>query len=129
MALGISAVIVHTLAWNELHNIKNQIDNQSGIQVVLKDYQSSNSVKVVNPITIKDICEGISELQYNGLFGGNELITNDNQAYSLIVYSKDLHVTFIISDSYKQSRVIGNNFSISVKNYENLYESLKSVFN
>ena len=98
------------------------------LQIALKDYRSGRSVDLVDAATIETIRKSISEIQYGGLFWGEDLITPADQAYSLIAFSKQSHAVFTISACPEKSRVIGSPFTISIDNYDSLYETVKRAF-
>lgn len=126
--LGAFAAAVHFRAQNSFQDIMASIADADGLQIALKDYRSGRSVDLVDAATIETIRKSISEIQYGGLFWGEDLITPADQAYSLIAFSKQSHAVFTISACPGKSRVIGSPFTISIDNYDSLYETVKRAF-
>ena len=132
ISIGVYIASINIWAWYEFRNIITRIESQSELSINLMEFTKAHrEVDVVDPATVKEICEGISELKYGGIFSGVEAIypPYDGDAYSLIVYSKEIHETFTLVESPQKTRVkINGKVSVSLKNYDNLYKSIQSVF-
>jgi len=126
--IGIFATTIHFQAVNEFENIMASIANTDKLQIALKDYSSGCKVDLADAVTIEEIRKNISEIQYDGIFWAENFIMPTDKAYSLIVFSRSFHIVFTISASHEKSRVIGSSFSISIKNYDSLYKTVKAVF-
>lgn len=127
--IGFCIFTINICALNELQNLTNSRCNTSEIKISIKNYQSGHSIDVIDTTDIEEIYEGISEIHYSGLFFGNTRIDSDDQAYSLIISTEEAYAILIISASDKQSRVDGKYFSISIKNYDSLYQTVKAILN
>lgn len=130
LVIGVYAAAVHFQALKSFQNTMTSIANADSLEVSLKDYSSGRNVDVVDAATIEKIKNDISEIQFDGIYDGIDLTTPEDQAYSVIVFSKTPHAFefFHISAFPEKSRIIGGDFSISIKNYEDLYETVKAIF-
>lgn len=126
VVIGIGFAIINILAANELKKITNNFENQSEVQMTLKEYPSGRTINITDSATIKELYSQIALLQYNGLFLMQTEFDNTHTSYSLTVSSKEMYMIFVLSDS--PSYVIGKNFSISIKNYNALYDSVSTIF-
>lgn len=126
VVIGIGFAIINILAANELKKITNNFENQSEVQMTLKEYPSGRTINITDSATIKELYSQIALLQYNGLFLMQTEFDNTHTSYSLTVSSKEMYMIFVLSDS--PSYVIGKNFSISIKNYNALYDSVSTLF-
>ncbi len=126
VVIGIGFAIINILAANELKKITNGFENQSEVQMTLKEYPSGRTINITDSATIKELYSQIALLQYNGLFLMQTEFDNTHTSYSLTVSSKEMYMIFVLSDS--PSYVIGKNFSISIKNYNALYDSVSTIF-
>ena len=126
VVIGIGFAIINILAANELKKITNNFENQSEVQMTLKEYPSGRTINITDSATIKALYSQIALLQYNGLFLMQTEFDNTHTSYSLTVSSKEMYMIFVLSDS--PSYVIGKNFSISIKNYNALYDSVSTIF-
>lgn len=126
--IGTITVTINLLAWQELKNMIEPIENASEVQISVMNYRTGRSMELEDAAIIQKICEDISEIDYSGIFWGETLSTPDDQAYSLTIFSKDFHEIFILSASGRQSYAMGKNFLIFIKNYDALYKTVESAF-
>mgnify|MGYP001054194586 FL=1 len=127
--IGVILGTINILLCDKMSNITTQISQSSDVQISLKDYKSGNCIAIDDPVNRDEFCKSIAKIKYDGLFLGRNYITNDEQAYSVIVSSKDMYIIVIISDLAGQAYVVGDSFNIAIRNFEDLYIMTKSAFN
>ena len=125
---AISLVLIrHAVAFWEFHKISVSLANLNECHISVLDYGSAHFFDVVDTTVAKEICQAATELQYNGIFRGRKVMTPADQAYSLIISSREFHVVLEIAGDPKQSRIVGNTFPISIKNYDDLYGLVEEI--
>lgn len=127
--IGVILGTINILLWDKLSSITAQISQSSDVQISLKDYKSGSCIAIDDPVNRDEFCKSIAKIKYDGLFLGRDYITNDEQAYSVIISSKDMYIIVIISDLAGQAYVVEDSFNIAIRNFEDLYTMTKSAFN
>ena len=73
------------------------------------------------------IIEDFLKVKYGGVFSSLYPITENEEAYSIIISSEDVFVVLILANSQEQCRFIGEYFSISIINGGDLYLTIKNI--
>lgn len=130
------AAIVLVLLLSIAVHIKGAIDLRKTIstcsaldeyQVTVKNYTSGNSYEIVDHLDREKIVEGFLKVTYRGLCFNTSPITKNDEAYSIIISSKNVHVVLIAGTSQAQCRLVGNFWPILIGNSEDLYLTVKNI--
>ena len=96
-------------------------------QITVKDYRSGESYEIVNCMDKRQIVEDFLKVKYGGIFLSLYPITENDEAYSIIISSKDIYVVLILANSWEQCRFVGEYLPISIINEKDLYFTIKNI--
>ena len=119
--------VINILAFRELKGLTEKITGESDVQITVKAYHTGQSVQVTDPAAVREICLGVSQLQYGGIYWGREWISGEKTGYSVVVSSDDLFAVFIL-DPPARDRMTNVDFPVSIKNCQALYDGVEAVF-
>lgn len=120
-------IIIHIKYVSDLQEAISTCSNMENCQVTVKDYISGESYEIVNCMDKLKIIEDFLKVKYGGVFSSLYPITENEEAYSIIISSEDVFVVLILANSQEQCRFIGEYFSISIINGGDLYLTIKNI--
>ncbi|MDO4541076.1 MAG: hypothetical protein Q4B48_08330 [Syntrophomonadaceae bacterium] len=132
--LVIIDVAINIFAFLELREMTSLPQDPAGYDITVGNYSSGEKINLDDVSTKEKIVNGIRQIKYAGLYTGRSFGTPDDQAFYIIISfsSRDpnavSHDVFEIAKSQTLSRAKGGVFDYSIKNYDDLYETVKDVF-
>jgi len=97
-------------------------------EIAIKSYSLGQDIDVDDIAIREEILRYISELEYGGVSSTSDSISPDDHAYSIILTSKQAHEILTVAENPDKSEITGGDYNIAIKNYEGLYETVKSLF-
>lgn len=126
--ISVLFVVFNIFMMQGISRLKDLVAKSNAVEIRVKDYKTGNTLDVKDSDDKLRLCEQISQIRYKAVFKGETQVEPEKQAYSITVSGGEAFAVLIISKSEKHSRLVGEPLSVSISDYDSLYETVAAVF-
>ena len=127
--LGVALTVVRVIGTRSLQRLIDYASQTDDLTVSLGDYRTDSRLEIEDPAAIEAICQGIRELEYNGVYRLGEPIGPAHQAYNINLFSRWRGMqTIQISERPEQCRALASPFDLSIQNCDRLFATVQALF-